>query len=123
VNTSDPLLARRRWELTVPPDARSASTLRSFVSAVGRTLALDAERVEDLKLILTEVCDAAAEAGSLENLSVAVNEGTGDRVASVRCAGAGPPPGGGTTEFRSRLLRSLAEDLDWSGDGTVEFSI
>jgi anti-sigma regulatory factor (Ser/Thr protein kinase) len=120
---SSPGSSLGRWELAVPPDARFASTLRSFIAAVGRALTLDAERVEDLKLILTEVCDASAEARGTERLTVAVHAGTGERSASVRCVGAGPPPAGGAGEFRSRLLRSLADDLDWSGDGTVDFSI
>jgi anti-sigma regulatory factor (Ser/Thr protein kinase) len=122
--TPDDLAGRGRWVLTVPPEARFASTLRTFVSVTGRRLVLDAERVEDLKLILTEVCNAAAEASRAEALTVVVNEATEGEGASIRCAGAGPAPGGsGVAGFRLRLLRSLAEDLDWSGDGTVVFSI
>ncbi len=109
--------------LTAAPDPAHAATVRIFGAAVGRTLLLDEERIEDLKLILTEICVNGAEAPQPVPLRVEIGRERG--AIAVTCIGAGRPPrpDAEQAEHRGRLVRALAPDLRWDDEGAVRFTV
>lgn len=52
--------------LEIPPEAAYVSTARLFVGAVARHFGVDEDSVEDLKLAVSESCNAAIRVRSLE---------------------------------------------------------
>jgi anti-sigma regulatory factor (Ser/Thr protein kinase) len=50
--------------LRIPVDPAFLSVARMFGGSVAKTFGLDAERTEDLRLALSEICAAAAEGGT-----------------------------------------------------------
>jgi anti-sigma regulatory factor (Ser/Thr protein kinase) len=52
--------------LEIPPEAAYVSTARLFVGAVGRHFGVDEDSVEDLKLAVSEACNAAIRIRQLE---------------------------------------------------------
>jgi hypothetical protein len=83
-------------------------------------LDLEEESIEDLKLLLTEIC--AQSAGSDTELTIEIEGGAA--VVAVRCTGAGPPPRGTEADqHRERLIRALSPELRWAEDGRVDFSL
>ena len=113
------------FTLSVTPDAGLGSTIRAFSAAVGKDAGLGDERVEDLKLLLSEIHAQATEAlaGAPSSLRIEVAASTDGL--SFRCEGAGSAPQAGEAsgEFRARLLEALAPDLRWSAGGVVSFSV
>lgn len=110
------------YRLELRPDPVLTPTLRAFATAVGRDLGLAEERVEDLKLVLSEIWAGAvaAEGGG----SVAFRVDTSETGIRVDCEAAGPPPaGGGDDAMRDRLLRALAPDIAWRLDGSVRLTL
>ena len=107
------------FRITVAADPVYGSIVRAFSAAVGREAAVDDERVEDLKLLLTEI-HASAEPTSAPLTVEIATTGSG---LSVRCEGAGPAPDGAGEPgaFRARLLDALAPDMRWTDDGVVDF--
>ena len=110
-----------RFRITVSADPVYGSIVRSFSAAVGREAGVDEERVEDLKLLLTEI-HASAEPSSM---SLTVEVATSMIGLTVRCEGAGPAPdrAGEAGAFRARLLDALAPDMRWTDDGVVQFTL
>src|ERR1700693_4951064 len=76
-----------RYMLTVPAEAPAALTLRAFVSSVARQLGADEGLIEDLKLLVTELCASAIDA-SCERLDLALGRDDHEMVLEVRGCGA-----------------------------------
>lgn len=116
--------AQGELRLSVPAEVAYAATVRVFAGAVARAAGLDEERVDDLKLILSELCANASEGPGGPGLEIVARPGVGS-IEAV-CRGAGDPPaghGGDVEDHRARLLAALAPDLAWDADGTVRFSL
>jgi anti-sigma regulatory factor (Ser/Thr protein kinase) len=107
-----------RFELHVEGDPTGLSTIRVFVRAIARSVDADAERVDDLQLIVSEICSELLEAGGRE-LHVAVRRDEATLDVSVDGVGVGAAVSmeGEDKAFRRELLRSLAPDTAWGGAG------
>jgi anti-sigma regulatory factor (Ser/Thr protein kinase) len=106
-------------ELRLPADAAYLSVARMFGGSVARTFGLDAERAEDLRLALSEICAAAVEEHSGAPSTVAIDVSWDDAAVRISCADillAADAP-------RWMLLQALMPDVRVDGDGAVAFSI
>ena len=102
--------------LRVPAEPASLSTVRVFAASAGSVLGLEEESIEDLKLILSELC-AGAEGSSLFSTTLTED---GSRV-HVVCEGA--TDGSGSASDRRRgILDALIPDAVYAGD-TVAFNL
>ncbi len=115
----------RPFTLSVTPDPGLGSTVRAFSVAVGKEAALGDERVEDLKLLLSEIHAQTIEPATGAPSRLRIEVGASTDGLSVRCEGAGPAPEEGEDPgaFRARLLEALAPDLRWSAGGVVSFTV
>lgn len=106
--------------IRVPADPAGLALVRLFAAAIGAHADLEEEDVEDLKLVLTEVCSAAIEAGSGARDAVTVEIGwSADPidldvhvVSSSRFS-----TGGVGSSDRAALLDALGVDLRGTDDG------
>lgn len=104
--------------LRVPADPAFAATVRIFGGAIGRRAELDDERIDDLKLALSEIAavligDGGHSADASLLFEIALDEG-GLR---VLCRGPLADPLGEddtTADHRRRLLEAIAPDTAWS---------
>jgi hypothetical protein len=104
------------FELHVEGDPTGLSTIRVFVRAIARSVDADAERVDDLQLIVSEICSELLEAGGRElNVTVRRDDATLD--VSVEGVHAAVSMDGEDKAFRRELLRSLAPDTEWGPAG------
>jgi anti-sigma regulatory factor (Ser/Thr protein kinase) len=104
------------FELHVEGDPTGLSTIRVFVRAIARSVDADAERVDDLQLIVSEICSELLEAGGRE-LDVAVRRDDSTLDVSVEGVDAVVAMEGEDKAFRRELLRSLAPDTEWGASG------
>jgi anti-sigma regulatory factor (Ser/Thr protein kinase) len=104
------------FELHVGGDPAGLSTIRVFVRAVARSVDADAERVDDVQLIVSEVCSELLEAGSSE-LHIAFRRGESALDVSVDGVGATVSMDGEDKAFRRELLRTLSPDTVWGPAG------
>lgn len=114
--------------LRVPAEGSFVSTVRIFAGAIGRRSDFDDERIDDLKLALSEIASGMIAEGT-EARSLAVEIASDDRGLHVRVTG----PLTGTdasadrgADHRRRLLEALVPDATWSVDGDeqlVTFSL
>lgn len=111
--------------LRLPADAGWLSIVRLFVASSGRQLELDAESVEDVKLVVTELCSAALESvdGTQGTLTVEIGSTGADATVTVR--GTGVTFGGiPQREARSQMLDALVPARRVFDDGrAVGFAI
>jgi anti-sigma regulatory factor (Ser/Thr protein kinase) len=101
------------------------SIIRLFVAASGRQLELDAETVEDVKLVVTELCSAALESVSEAQggLTVEVRSTDVDATVVVRSDGS-VFHGISDDDARAQMLDALVPDLRQLDDGrAVEFPV
>jgi len=114
--------------LRVPAEGSFVATVRIFAGAIGRRSDLDAERIDDLKLALSEIATGMIAEGT-EARSLAFEIATDERGLHVRTTGpltgmdAGADLG---ADHRRRLLEALVPDAEWSADGDqqlVTFSL
>lgn len=118
----------RSLSLDIPADATFMATARLFASAAGRTLRLSEERVQDLKVVLSEICASGVDRGH-GHISIAV-EWDGEQV-SVEGRGAGDLQASGEPDdaaaHRWRLLQSLVSVTscvrEADGTTTIQFEI
>lgn len=102
--------------LRVPAEPSSLATVRTFASSAGRALGLDDGSIEDLRLILSELC-ADAVGGSAFSTTITED---GSRL-QVRCEG--PTNASGSVADRRRgILEAMIPDAIYAGD-TVTFTI
>jgi anti-sigma regulatory factor (Ser/Thr protein kinase) len=104
------------FELHVEGDPTGLSTIRVFVRAIARSVDADAERVDDLQLIVSEICSELLEAGGRE-LNVAVRRDDSTLDVSVEGVDAVVAMEGEDKAFRRELLRSLAPHTEWGPAG------
>jgi hypothetical protein len=102
--------------LEVPRDERYVATLRAFVASVGRSWGLDVGLVEDLRLVVSELCSAPAQHVSTIGVEMRAQDGS----IRLECHGVREPLGDGDGDepMRRRLLLALAPDVRWWSDGT-----
>jgi anti-sigma regulatory factor (Ser/Thr protein kinase) len=98
-------------ELVVPADVGMLTVCRTALAGVGASLALSDEALDDLKLVLSEVCGAAMArtqpaGGSVE---IAFRTSPGEIEVSVADHGAEAAPAGG---LGIPLMRRLCSRLD-----------
>jgi hypothetical protein len=108
--------SEQSYELHVEGDPTGLSTIRVFVRAVARSIDADAERVDDLQLIVSEVCSELLESGGRE-LNVSVLPAGDSLDVSVDAAGAQVSMEGDDKAFRRELLRSLSPATEWGTSG------
>jgi anti-sigma regulatory factor (Ser/Thr protein kinase) len=105
-----------RYELHVEGDPTGLSTIRVFVRAVARSIDADAERVDDLQLIVSEVCSELLESGGRELYVSVLPVGSSLDVA-IDAEGASVSMEGDDKAFRRELLRSLSPETEWGPSG------
>lgn len=112
--TGDPSAAIR-----VPATPDALSLVRLFASAIGRQADLAEEDVEDLQLVVTEVCSAAIEASTGDDsLTVEVRWGAGAHDVEVHVAASARfSTGDPGSSDRARLLQALGVALRETDDG------
>ncbi|MGZ5327077.1 MAG: hypothetical protein ACXWFU_01825 [Actinomycetota bacterium] len=114
--------------LRVPAERSFVSTVRIFAGAIGRRSDFDDERIDDLKLALSEIASGMIADGT-EARSLAFEIAADDHGLHVRTKG--PLTGADATtdqgaDHRRRLLEALVPDAVWSVDGDeqlVTFSL
>lgn len=105
----------QRGVLHIPSDVPMLATVRVFVGAfLGRSA--DVEPIEDLKLVVGEVCSVMRPGG----VEIAI-EIEAER-AHVTCEGVVPPGDDGAGTMRAQVIEALAPDVVWE-DGAVRFSV
>jgi anti-sigma regulatory factor (Ser/Thr protein kinase) len=104
------------FELHVEGDPTGLSTIRVFVGAIARSMGADPERVDDLQLIVSEICSELLEAGGSE-LHVAVRRVDGSVDVSVDGVGAEVPMEEEGKTVRRELLETLSPDTAWGVAG------
>jgi Histidine kinase-like ATPase domain len=104
-----------RYELHVDGDPDGLPAIRVFVRAVARSVDFDAERVDDVQLIVSEICGELLESGARE-LDVTVESHGASLEVSIEGAGA-TIAGSSANGFRRELLASLAPDTAWAASG------
>ncbi len=116
--------------LRVPADASFVSTVRIFAGAIGRHTELDEERVDDLKLALSEVAAGMIGAGDHGvDVPLLVEITTDEGALHVRCQGPAQVPEAAddlAADHRRRLLEAIVPDASWAshdGEGVVTFSL
>jgi anti-sigma regulatory factor (Ser/Thr protein kinase) len=99
-------------ELTVPADAEMLTVCRTTLAGVGAGLALSDQVLDDLKLVLSEVCAAAMErTGALDRtVGIEFRRSQGEIEISVSDRGGDAHAGAGGLGFA--LLRQLCSRLD-----------
>jgi anti-sigma regulatory factor (Ser/Thr protein kinase) len=105
-----------RYELHVDGDPGALPAIRMFVRAVARSIDADAERVDDVQLIVSEICSELLESGGRE-LHVAVETDRDSLDVSVDGMGADVSADAEDNGFRRELLRSLSPGTEWSDSG------
>jgi hypothetical protein len=111
--------------LRLPADAGWLSIARLFVGSSCMLLELDAESVEDVKLVVTELCSAALESAAETHAALAVEVRWTLGGATVAIGGTGltfaAVADGGV---RAQMLEALVPDLRLLEDGRiVEFPL
>lgn len=116
-----------RLSLEVPLDAAHILTVRLFAGGVARSLELDAEVAEGLRLTLTEICSEAVERRQGGRISIDVLPDVAGARVTVGATGAPkqePNPVDGS--LRRALLEALAPDasfIEENGRSTVTFTV
>ena len=114
--SADPSFAPPPILLRVPAEPSSLATVRTFASSAGHAMRLDEGSIEDLKLILSELC-AGSVGGSAFSTTITED---GSRL-QVRCEG--PTDASGSVADRRRgILEAMIPDAIYAGD-TVTFTI
>ena len=117
-------------ELEIPARAEFVGIARMAVSALaGVRPGLQYERVDDLRIVVSEACTSAIEAAadqagrvtvrcfdSADQLEVRIEAAAGAFDSAVAPGGPGAPPEAdatrGSDEFRISLIRSLVDDVE-----------
>jgi hypothetical protein len=116
-----------RLSLEVPLDAAHILTVRLFAGGVARSLELDEEVAESLRLTLTEICSEAVERRQSGRISIDVLPDAAGAHVSVRATGEpkqDPLPTDGS--LRRALLEALAPDASFTeenGRSIVKFTV
>ena len=105
-----------RYELHANGDPESLPAVRMFVRAVARSIDADAERIDDLQLIVSEICSELLESGGRELHVTVEPDGTALDVA-VDATGAEIETDDAEDGFRRELLRSLSPGTEWGASG------
>ena len=112
---------RTAASLRLAPDPGLAATARLFVAAIARRAGAGEERVDDLKLAVSEAFAAGIAQSSPVEIDVTPED---DRVA-VRVRGSGVDRAGDAPDApigRLELIRALVGDLETS-PGSIGFSV
>jgi anti-sigma regulatory factor (Ser/Thr protein kinase) len=113
-------------ELHLPPDARHLTTARVFVAALGRHVGLSEERVEDLRLAVSEACANVLE-DAPDGVTLSVTPSPMGLAVTVRSAGGGrerAEDGGAEDGWGIELIRNLADGVAVEDDAegrTISF--
>jgi anti-sigma regulatory factor (Ser/Thr protein kinase) len=102
------------WSVTLrlPADAGWLSIVRLFVASSGKQLELDAETVEDVKLVVTELCSAALENTTQTQGTLTVEIRSTDGAAAVTVRGTGLTFGAiSHGDVRGQMLEALVPEL------------
>ncbi|MGH2725237.1 MAG: ATP-binding protein [Actinomycetota bacterium] len=126
---------RRGASLELPADAAFMATARIFSSSLARHFAANEDRVEDVKLAISEACAAFIRTGTEATIRVEVEPGDG----CLRFEVSGPPlppiphdddtpatPSDFAARTGSELIRALFEGSEIVTDGqrsTVRFAV
>jgi anti-sigma regulatory factor (Ser/Thr protein kinase) len=106
--------------LRVPADPSFAATVRIFGGAIGRRAELEDERVDDLKLALSEIVAELIGDGHGTDVPLRFEIASDERNLRVRCRGPLAGPGDeddSIADHRRRLLEAIAPDALWSREG------
>jgi anti-sigma regulatory factor (Ser/Thr protein kinase) len=111
--------------LRLPASASWLSIARLFVASSCWLLELDSEAVEDVKLVVTELCSAALESAAEAEGTLTVEvRWAGDRATVVVRGTAVTFAAVSDGDARAQMLEALVPDLQMLDDGrAVEFSL
>jgi hypothetical protein len=117
-----------RLSLEVPLGPAHILTVRVFAGGVARSLELDEEVAEGLRLALTEICSEAVERREGGRISIDVLPGVAGVRVTVGATGSRKEegPGQGDGSLRRVLLEALAPDasfLEEDGRSIVTFTV
>lgn len=118
-----------RLSLTVPTRAQHMSTVRNFVGSVGAHYGLAEEKIEDLKLAVSEICGEANESTADGRILLRISRS--DSSLDIEVSGIGPLEVRADDEdearaFRRRLIDALIPDATFASteDGMmVRFTV
>lgn len=111
-----PLLA----ELVVPADPEMLTVCRTTLAGVGAGLPLSDQALDDLKLVLTEVCGEAMSRARGGTVGIEFRSSPDELEVTVADAGAGSPaPAGGLEAPLLAQLCTRIEVLPGDAGGTV----
>jgi anti-sigma regulatory factor (Ser/Thr protein kinase) len=102
---------------SVPADAASLATVRLFAASLGSTFGVAPDEIDDLKLVLSELCAAAVHGSEIFEVRV----GPVDGRLRFLCRGAGPTSGP-DTDRRRGMLEALIPDAVYTAD-SVSFAL
>jgi anti-sigma regulatory factor (Ser/Thr protein kinase) len=111
--------------LRVPAEASFVSTVRIFAGAIGRQEGLDDERVDDLKLVVSEVAAGLIGDGRHgPDARLVVEVGGDGGTLRVTCRGPASTDGDArdpAADHRRRLLEAIVPDARWvlAGDEQI----
>ena len=121
--------------MSIPPESAYVGIVRLALGSLARSAGFDEERVEDIRIAVSEACTNAVlnsdEMGSRDAIVVSWREAADQVVVEVSDLAEGAPAPGAdgfdSQGFSSRLmmslslLRAMADDLDFdsAGRGTV----
>ena len=121
-------------EIAIPPGSAYVGIVRLAVGSLARSAGFDEERVDEVRIAVSEACTNAVltneEAGSSDPITIAWHEDDDRVVVEVGDRGASPEPDQGMADsqgFSSRmmmsvaLLREMVDDLSFDareGGGT-----
>jgi anti-sigma regulatory factor (Ser/Thr protein kinase) len=116
--------------LSMPSDGAFALTARLFVASILRIMGVDDDAIEDLKLAVSELCAAAAGAGTDAPIAIRVTDEGGRGLVEfegIASLDPGDSAGGDEAErlartYRLQLLRSLFPELQVR-DGAVRIAV
>jgi anti-sigma regulatory factor (Ser/Thr protein kinase) len=111
---NEEVLSSEHVSLSVPTRTEHIATVRGFLGAAGAHYGLPQEKIEDLKLAVSEICGDATESSMTDRIRVRIAQR--DSSLDIQVSGIGramsdeAPEGDATRGFRVRLIRALIPD-------------
>lgn len=104
--------------LDVPAQPAFVGVARSVITTVATAIeGLDDDRLDDLRLAVSEACTSAVEAGSKGRIVLRASQDGENLEVSIEGAGSGAPSGGADGEgFGFQLLTALVDEVTFVDD-------
>ncbi len=106
---------KEKFSFIVPAKAENLSMVRLTTSAIASKSNFSIEKIEDLKLCISEICNIIIKSGSSEVFKIEYNLGKDDIEVSLLDLSE-PKKEMGDIEMSKMILQALIEDIDFSKD-------